>query len=272
MKFFLPCLFFFCISLISCQKDFTIDEDPFNPSDSTIDADTCRITRSWFFGGGGVNDSADYIYVNNKLLRVEGSFADVIYTYDSNRVKTMKFYEKPAMRLYKTDSLIYNNNKLVRIYESDYDLFNQMDTIHSILHFNYTGNTLASELREDWYEGFPNDKDSTVYQFIYTNNNVSQMNINDVYGNILDSITYVYNNDLNYFGNVSAYFYLADPFFQLHVGFEPHLPYFISRNNVIGFNVYGIDYEVQYTTDSSHRPLTVNLDGFEYMAYRYNCP
>lgn len=271
MKSILPCLIFFCISLISCQKDFTIDEDPTNPSDSTINADTCRITRAWYYGGGGINDSADFIYVNNRLMKVEGNFAEVIYTYESNRIKTMKFYEQPGLRLYKTDSMIYANNQLVKLYESDYDMYNQMDTIHSILHFTYAGNTLTQELREDWYEGFPTQVDSTVYRFIYTNNNVSRMDITDVDGNIWDSITYVYNNDLNYFGNVSAYFYMADPFFQIHVGFEPHLPYFISKNSLVGFNTSGIDYNVEYTTDASHRPLTVNLDGFEYMAYRYNC-
>lgn len=271
MKLALPLFFFFCISLISCQKEFDIEEDPTNPPDSTIAADTCRITRSWYYGGGGINDSADYVYVNNRLVRVVGSMGRVEYTYDSNRVKTMKFYEDGGMGLYKTDSMIYANNKLVKMYETDYDLFFQSDTIHSILHFTYAGNTLTQELREDWYEGFPNMIDSTVYEFIYSNNNVSRMNINDVDGNILDSITYIYNNDLNYFGNVSAYFYMADPFFQIHVGFEPHLPYFISRNSLVGFTVSDIDYEVEYTLDSARRPLTVNLDGFEYMAYRYNC-
>ncbi len=271
MRILLPCLIFFCISLISCQKDFAIDEDPTNPADSTINTDTCRITRAWYYGGGGINDSADFVYANNRLIRVVGSFGRVEYTYDANRIKTMRFYEDGGMGLYKIDSMVYLDNKLVKIHGTDYDLFFQTDTILSILHFTYSGNTLTKELREDWYQDFPGQIDSTVYRFTYSNNNVSRMDITDVDGNIWDSITYVYNNDLNYFGNVSAYFYMADPFFQIHVGFEPHLAYFISRNSLVGFNTAGIDYEVEYTTDSSHRPLTVNLDGFEYMAYRYNC-
>lgn len=271
MKPSLAVLAFVIISLLGCQKDFDLTFDPTNPPDSTINADTCRITRSWYYGGGGINDSADYVYVNNRLVRVLANFARVEYTYDSNRVKTMRFYEDGGAGLYKIDSMVYANNKLVKLYETDYDLFFQSDTINSILHFTYSGNTLTQELREDRYQSFPNMVDSTVYEFIYTNNNVSRMNINDVDGNILDSISYVYNNDLNYFGNVSAYFYMADPFFQIHVGFEPHLPYFISKNSLVGFRVSDIDYNVQYTLDSARRPLTVNLDGFPYMAYRYNC-
>ncbi len=90
---------------------------------------------------------------------------------------------------------------------------------------------------------------------------------------VLENIYYDYDNNANYFNAKSKYFFMLDPFFQIHVGFDPHLPYFISKNNVINFRIYGnIDYPVEYETDSLHHPTMVRQGGFDYMAYKWFCP
>ncbi|MER3498888.1 MAG: hypothetical protein C4308_09790 [Chitinophagaceae bacterium] len=63
---------------------------------------------------------------------------------------------------------------------------------------------------------------------------------------------------------------MFDPGFELQVGFETHLSYFYSKNNVTNFNVYGTwDYPVVYGLDSSNNVTAVDMGGFPYMAYKY---
>jgi hypothetical protein len=267
MKKLLLCLT--VIAFLSCQKE--LSDDTLNPF-VNVPEDSCRISRSYFYGGGGVSDSADYIYSGNKLTKVEGVHSDVFYTYSGDKLIAMHYYEKPANLLYHVDSFHYvNDTTISRVIAHDFDMFNHDDTVHSELDFVYSGNQLSQLITVASYEGF-SDKDTSISEFRWENNNVrSILTKNTSWAD--DSIYYDYDNNPNYFTATSKYFFMVDPFFQLHVGFDPHLPYFISRNNVVNFRIYtNVDYPVQYQVDSLRHPTLVSQGGFDYMGYKWECP
>ena len=234
--------------------------------------DSCKIQTAYYYGGGGIFDTANFIYTQNRLTSLIGSESDVLYQYDSRgRVFSMAYYEKPGNLLYRIDTFYYVNDSILSgITVHDYDMFNHMDTTHSKISFVYNGTQLTRMVTVDSYEGVPYT-DTLVSDFQWQNGNVKSI----LFGTNgwVDSINYRYDGNLNYFSSTSKYFFMIDPFFQLHVGFDVHLPYFISRNNVINFTIYNnIDYPVTYLTDSLGHPLMVSQGGFDYMGYKWDCP
>ncbi len=270
------CLAFIAAFLfISCQKDVARTEDPdnTNPIVNIVPQDSCHIRTAYYYGGsGGINDSADFFYTGTKLTSVIGSSADVLYAYAGDRLFSMAYYEKPGNLLYHIDTFHYaNDSMLSQIISHDFDMYNHFDTVHSVIDFIYNGNILSNLKTVDRYEGSP-DSDTLISDFRWENDNVKSILFHSSYW-ADDSIYYDYDTIPNYFNATSRYFFMADPFFQIHVGFDPHLPYFISKNNVVNFTIYtNIDYPITYQTDSMHHPTMVNQGGFDYMGYKWECP
>jgi hypothetical protein len=253
---------------ISCQKDFLLDPIVNTP----LPTDSCRIQTSYFYGGGGVDDSANYIYEAGRLVRVEGESARVLYGYSGNRLVSMHFYEWPDNVLYRIDSFHYLNDSMIsRLVSHDYDMYNHNDTVHAVVDFTYNGTKLMEMNTIYGYEGY-SETDTSISEFRWTGDNVSSILLkSNVWAD--DSIYYQYDTNPNYFQNVSKNFLFADPFFQLHVGLDPHLPYFISKNNVTQFTIYtDVDYPILYEVDSLNRPILVSQSTFPYMGYKYECP
>jgi hypothetical protein len=87
-----------------------------------------------------------------------------------------------------------------------------------------------------------------------------------------DSSLYQYDANPNYFKLIHPHFFLFDPEFQLQTGFETQLAYFYSKNNVSNINVYGSwDYPVVYGLDSTNKVTRVDMGGFPYLKYDYQC-
>jgi hypothetical protein len=261
-------LFLIAVLLISCQKD-EVTQLPQN----LIQDDSCRIIKSYYYGGsGGIYDSADFFYNGNKLTSVISNEADVIYAYSGDKLISMHYYEKPGGLLYHSDSFFYINDTILsKIIAHDYDMYNHYDTIHSVREFNYSGNYLTRLTTVNSYEGMP-DTDTLVSEFRWAGGNVNSIFSRSTTW-VDDSIYYEYDNNPNYFSGASRYFFMSDPFFGLHVGFDPHLPYFISRNNVSKFIIYTNDeYPIEYQTDSLSHPIMIRSGGFDYMQYKWVCP
>ncbi|MFT3909347.1 MAG: hypothetical protein QM737_07985 [Ferruginibacter sp.] len=261
----------------ACKKEVAArSDDPENiippPVNNTVQ-DSCHIKTAYYYGGsGGINDTADFFYTGLKLTSVIGTSADVLYTYDGDRVLSMAYYEKPGNLLYHIDTFLYTNDSMItRKISHDYDMYNHFDTVHSVTDFLYSGNLLTQLVTVDHYEG-STDTDTSTSDLRWENDNVKSILFRSSYW-ADDSIYYNYDMVPNYFNATSRYFFMADPFFQIHVGFDPHLPYFISKNNVINFTIYtNIDYPVTYQVDSMNHPLLVSQGGFEYMGYKWECP
>lgn len=248
----------------SCQKEIS-----FVPFARQIDP--CKIQTAYYYGGGGTNDTASFIYTQDKLTSLIGSMADVLYNYDARgRVFSMAFYEKPGNLLYRIDTFYYANDSILSgITSHDYDMYNHLDTTLSQISFIYTGTQLSRLITIDSYPGVPY-VDTLFSDFRWENGNVKSI----LFGSTgwADSMYYMYDSNPNYFNSTAEYFFMVDPFFQLHVGFDFHLPYFISKNNVSHFTLYSMDYPVTYLTDSLRHPLLVKQGGFDYMGYKWSCP
>jgi len=263
MTRFLPFLLILSF-LFSCQPEYMPEMD--------IPADSCRIEMSHYYGGGGMHDSAFYTYEAGRLSKITSLDYEVRYRYNGNTVSSMEYYDLMSNSMYMIDSFDYTNGILTKLRRHDYDLYWQTDTVHTVMQFNYTNSKLTSILTTDAWQGFP-DIDTAYWEFEYTGDNVTKLRWQDSYW-AEDSILYTYDNTPNYFANVGKYFFQHDPFFQIHVGFEPHLPYFISKNNVTSFTIdQGTNYPIEYQLDSTgRRPILVSQGGFDYMGYKYHCP
>ncbi len=254
---------------LACQKEI----QPITPTIPQPVADSCRLSESHYYGGGGVHDSALYIYTGDQLTKLSGNNYEVRYFYNGGTIHYMEYYTKPSMELYRVDTFEFNaNNTLNRVRIHDYDEFWQTDTVYTILDFIYSGNRLTRVVRYDEWAYQPGQPDTLYNDFIYSGNNITKLLMSDP-GGVFDSVVYSFDTNPNYFNPRSNYFFLQDPFFRIHVGMEPHLPYFLSENNVINFRIYDtVDYPITYQVDSSNRPLHVSQGGFDYMGYKYECP
>lgn len=253
------------VLFISCQREI---------NDIITTAQQCKIVTGYYYGGsGGINDSALFTYTNDKVTRVEDRDEYVTYFYNGNNISIRKFYEKPGDLFWSIDSIEYNSsNKITRLINWSYPSSFTYDTTRIVYTFTYQDSKLSKVIESEELLNLP--PDTSIYIF-NTNaaGNLDHIYITDADNNVYDSISYYFDANPNYFKIVHPHFFLLDPFFELHVGLVPHFPYFYSQNNVVRFTVYGnIDYPIVYGLDSSHHMTSLDMGGFEYMKYKYQCP
>ena len=264
-KLLIPVILLF---VIACQQE----PDEIIPQ---IQAN-CKITNGYYYGGsGGINDSADFTYVNNRISRVEGQDYYVLYYYTGSNITARKFFDKTDNHLSRVDTIQYNaSNKITSYINWHYDDPFFWDTTRMIYTYQYAGDKIATVKEATTvFESFGITEDTILHYFTYdAAGNISKIVYTDASAQPFDSIAYTYDTRPNYFSVVHPQFYLFEPFFELHVGLIAHLPYFYSKNNVTGFRIYGTaDYNITYGLDSLNHVTSVNLDGFDYMKYKYSC-
>ena len=265
--------YFFLLATVflgACQK--TIDDFNVNTQNPVAPVDTiCRITNAYYYGGsGGLNDSTVYTYTGNQLTRVEGRDEFVEYVYNGSKLFSLTYTEKQMNQVYRVDTFYYAGDLITQIRSHDFDQWVYMDSVHAIMDFNYTGTQLNSLSTQFWHGDIPSQIFSNQTDFTWENGNIVKLMFADATG-WTDSVTYSFDTLPNYFKNVGGYFFMNDPFFELQVGFDAHIPYFLSTNNVTGYVVTGLTNTVAYEIDSRRNPVAVNMNGFEYMKYKYLC-
>ncbi|HEX6334805.1 MAG TPA: hypothetical protein VFZ78_11300 [Flavisolibacter sp.] len=254
------------VILFSCQQDVN----------SIINqAQQCRIASSNYYGGGGVNDSATYFYdVNNKLIKVENMDGYYTYFYSGDRIVKRTYHDNMANDLWYIDSVYYSSgntiSELVR-----YDYSGQWaDTIHNRILFHYQNGKMSNLTYLDYYTLWGVNYVDTMKVNVVWNgaNNIDKIVYLDM-GQPVDSILYQYDTNPNYFRVVHPNFFLHEPQLQLYTGLEPHFAYYYSANNVINSNMYGsFDYPVDYGLDSTNKITSIDMGGFPYISYKYQCP
>jgi hypothetical protein len=253
--------------LFSCQQE---------PDEIIADLRSrCNITTGLYYGGsGGINDSSTFTYLDNKLAKVEGRDNFILFNYTGTHISSRKFIEKLDNSVSRLDTVQYDLNgrpvKYINWYLQD-SFF--PDTTRVIYTYEYGSGKLQSVTEATTlFSAWGIMEDTVINTFSWdAAGNISKINYAGPDHIAFDSISYNYNNHPNYFSAVYPDFYLFEPYFELHVGLIAHLPYFYSRNNVTGFRISGIDYQVQYGLDSLNKVTSINLDNFEYMKYRYHC-
>ena len=257
------------ILFVSCQQE--VSDEIFSQ------VQQCKVVNGYYYGGStGINDSARFIYdASGKIMKWEGAQGYYDYFYSGDNIVLRTFKENGTNDLWWLDSIRYNaNNTISEVVFYDFSQQASSDTLHSKVIFQYQNNQLYRLIDVDYYDyGFGPQTDTGYTDVFWNAGNIEKMVFLDVYGNAYDSINYQYNSDPNYFRLVHPHFFLFDPEFELHAGFDPHLAYFYSRNNVSSFRIYGnSDYPITYGIDSLNHVTEVNMCGFEYMKYRYQCP
>ena len=264
-KFYLT-LLVISVILVACQREINeiIEENP-----------TCRIVTGLYYGGSGLNDSVTFSYTDNKVTRAESDLSYATYTYSGENIRTRLLYDKMMNELMSVDSVLYDgSNRITRLVTWYYPGALFFDTARFVYDFTYTGNQLSKIFETNTYYPPTGPEADTIINLFNSNaaGNIQSLVMTDVDGNVYDSIWYNYNTHPNYFKMVHPYFFLFDPFFQLHAGFTPHLPYFYSTNNVSNFIYYpGFDYDINYALDSLNKVTGVSMNGDQYMEYKYQC-
>jgi hypothetical protein len=238
---------------------------------------SCKVIRGYYYGGSAaINDSADFVYdAAGKLIKWTGNDGYYDYFYNGSRITARIFHEKTGGLVLFIDSARYDSqNNVSELVFYDYSGWYGYDSSRSVLTFQYQDNQLKHITNINYFDqGFGIETD-TVLTNVFWNaaGNIDKMVFIDNFNNSYDSILYQYNADPNYFKLANPQFFLFDPGFELHAGFEPHLAYFYSRNNVINFNIYGgFNYPITYGHDSLNHVTSIDMGGFEYMKYKYEC-
>ncbi len=241
-----------------------------------VQQQNCRIDTAFYYGGNSfLFDSAIFSYSNGKLARVEAMDSYVSYAYAGEKISTRKWFEIPGDRLFQVDSVQYNaQDKLGSLVTWYYDHPLYWDTSRVQYNFEYTaGRLTAVNETSVLFSTLGNMYDTIRTVFVYDGaGNIIRLEGYDSDGNLFEESEFTYNTHPNYFSALHPDFFLVEPYFQIHVGFIAHFPYFYSNNNVTGFDPYGgIDYEVTYGLDSLNNVTSVDVDGSEYMKYRFRC-
>lgn len=252
------------ILVISCQAE--VDE-------IREETKNCKIVTGLYYGGGGgLFDSATYRYdAAGKIIRVDTDLGYYTYSYNGDKIVSRKYFE--GADLWWEDSVYWDGSNV-----SQYIQFNYSNSSPELSRYKlqYSGGRLSRILYIDMYPDWVNGG-MLVDSFptnVYWNaaGNIEKLIYLDEFGDAVDSIKYSYDNNTNFFKVVHPHFYLFDPIFSLHAGFEPHLAYYYSKNNVIGFTIYdGFNYNVSYGLDSLNQISEIKMDGFDYMKYKYTC-
>jgi len=257
------------IFIFSCQQELP---------EIQLQIEQCKIIRGDYFGGGGMHDSAQFIYNAQgrlvKWINIDGHYD---YYYSGNNISARVYTDNSGATWY-IDTVRYNSdNTISEIVFYDLSGLYSQDTLHNKIIFHYQNNKVTSLDNVDYFDwGFGPQTDTTFTTITWNAaGNIEKMRLVN-YGNFGwgydDSVLYQYDANPNYFKLIHPHFFLFDPQFELQSGFEPHLAYFYSKNNVSNFNVYGTwDYPVVYGFDSTRKLTKVDMGGFPYMEYQYEC-
>lgn len=263
-KFLLPAtLAAFVMMAVSCQRDL---------AELTQEIAKCKIVMGYYYGGsGGLNDSANFIYgPDSKLTKVDAKFEYVQFFYSGDNITSRKWFNKLSNELMYVDTIQYSGNNISRIIGHDYGTYTY-DSVDFHYVFDYQGDKLV---RLRYFEPANPYMTDTLATVVTTNaaGNIEKLVWLDELNQPYDSIVYQFDANPNYFKKVHPHFILFEPFFELHAGFEAHLAYFYSTNNVKGFTIYSNwNYQISYDVDSATNVSGVKMDGMDYMRYKYTC-
>lgn len=259
---------FAIVCLISCQQELT----EFIPELQQ----RCKIMTGYYYGGsGGINDSMSFTYNGDKVIRADANYNYILYSYTNERISGRKFYDNISTELVQVDSIGYDGSgkitSMISWYYAD-PFFG--DTTRVKYQIQYASGKL-SKVTETYilFSSFGTEYDTLISLFqANAAGNLEKLSIADAQELVYDSVTYSFDNNPNFFSAAHPDFFLLDPYFQLQVGLTSHFPYIYSRNNVTQFHLYGTaDYDIQYGLDSLNNVSSVDMDGFDYIKYRYQC-
>ena len=257
-----------CILFASCQQEV---------GEIINQAQQCRIQTGYYYGGsGGVNDSARFIYDGSgKLVKIANRDGYYLYTYQGDKINTRKFIDSITSEVLFLDSVWYDGSgNISKFVARDYSGWFS-DSIAITYLLKYQNSRLTDldyiESYREWTGNMVSDTFPAKFTWDAAGNNIEKLVYYDSFG-AFDSIRYQYDANPNYFKIVHPHFFLLDPMFQLHVGLEAHFGYFYSKNNVVNTNIYGSwDNPITYGHDSTNKLTSVDMAGFDYMKYKYQC-
>lgn len=255
------------VLLISCQREL---------NEILQEAEQCKIQTGYYYGGsGGINDSSIFTYDGaGKLVKLTNRDGKYLYYYSGNNIQARKYTDALSNEVLFLDSVWYAaDGSITKLASYDFSGW-YTDSIAYDYLFGYLNNKLTDLTIVEKYTDYTGTPISDSFPVKFSWNaagNMEKVVYYDNYG-AYDSALYQFDTNPNYFKIVHPHFFLFDPMFQLQVGLEAHFPYFYSKNNVTNINIYGsYDNPIVYGLDTPNRMTAVNMAGFEYVKYKYQC-
>lgn len=256
----------------ACQRELEEPKETIIPPQPPVVTTKCRITTCQYYGfSGNLTNSGSFTYTNGLLTRMDTQDKYILYRFANELPVVLRYYNKPAGKMIRQDSVLYASGKVAAIYSHVYDPAGIADTSLAIYSFNYSSDRLAniqriSTVSSSTYQ----DTTLTTYQYNGLGNAVQAIMKNSFRSP--DTIRYEYDEQANFFQKMKPFF-ISDPFFRLQNGFEPQMPYFFSKNNVSRYIMYAgtVNLPVTYRTDSSNNPVLIRLGNQDAISYKWTC-
>jgi hypothetical protein len=249
---------------LSCQKEINeFGEQKTN----------CRLSTAYYYNASGVfYDSSVFSYSGDKVMEAESVNKLITYGYAGSNIYTRTYFDKFARSNSFSDSIEYDgSNRIKKITLWLYPGQFSSETRRIIYMFTYKGNNIDQVTSIRMLTSTL--EDTLINQFrVNGAGNIDNIVTVDFDGNVHDSVHYSYDNNPNYFAKIHPNYFIFDVNFQLQGQYLHHLPYFLSKNNVIEFSYGGtFTYQVGYEQDSLRNLSSVKVSGQPYTIYKYDC-
>lgn len=246
-----------------CKKD----------KDDVAKKENCRITKSYLYDGGVIEDSAVYFYSGNSITKIESSEFFYTLDYDGNNNITKRSYYNPGTTtaaLY--DQISYNSNNTI----SKIETFEKTvgTTFQSILRYDFayingkfnkiTVNVLSNNITTKVAE----------YMYTYTGDNITGVLIKNFTGSgpAQETLNFTFDTNPNYFKKQGRQVFLTDLLFAYDL-FEPSaLPLTESANNVATLPAdAGSTEAVSYVPNEKQNLKELKVNNKLITSYAYQC-
>jgi hypothetical protein len=267
-------LFVLTVLVISACNKSSQDNTPVEPIPSQNSSpneqskvQNCKPLKGFYYIDGSVNDSAEFVYAGDLIVRVNQASQSRYYTFEYNNGKIVKrnhFLDGATQAAAYTIFNYDTDHKIVSI-EMFYDPNNKTRSYT----FSYTSGKLSKVIAKRFSGG--TEFTEYEYTYIYTGDNISQSTIVQFSNGYSQTsiIDYTYDNKENYFKKQPNAF-LVEPSFFTQEG--ALYPYFFSSNNIVSILYNGAPSGTQSFVANSSGYLTEMLFNNKLaVSYKYEC-
>lgn len=248
----------------SCQKEISGEE---------VIIPKCKLAKITYYNNtGGFRDSASFVYnSSNQITRAntDGGYYN-LYNYKNGKISSVDYYEEGTGYLEFYDSVIYDAAGKIKtvLFYTEVPGFGLAYASYEVTYNASGAPEKIAQKKLDATTGALVDE--WIYNYTYSNGNVSRLIITEAATSLKDTADYTYDSNPNYFQKLSSDFALLDMYLTGATGpnFGDYGALVFSKNNVVDVDGYAITYQ----KDAQGNITDLLIDGDLAASYSLKCP